>query len=99
MAAADRVTSERRVLDAVLQPAAVEFFRARRAAVARVACGDRFTAADVYAGSGIGWGMAFGKIDRRPAFERYWALINARPAAIRAREIDDRLIEERKKEG
>lgn len=61
--------------------------------------GDRFTAADVYAGSGLGWGMAFGKIDRRPAFERYWALISARPAAIRAREIDDRLVEERKKAG
>jgi len=59
--------------------------------------GDKFTAADVYAGSGIGWGMAFGKIDQRPAFERYWTLISARPAAIRAREIDDRLVEERKK--
>jgi glutathione S-transferase len=61
--------------------------------------GDSFTAADVYAGSGIGWGMAFGKIDRRPAFERYWALISSRPAAIRAREIDDRLVEERKQAG
>src|SRR5208283_3755453 len=58
--------------------------------------GDRFTAADVYAGSAIGWGMAFKGIDRRPAFERYWGLISARPAAIRAREIDERLVEERK---
>ena len=61
--------------------------------------GDNFSAADVYAGSGIGWGMAFGKIDKRPAFERYWALISSRPAAIRAREIDDRLVEERKQAG
>ena len=41
--------------------------------------------------------MAFGKVDRRPAFERYWALISGRPAAIRARDVDERLIEERKK--
>jgi len=59
--------------------------------------GDRFSAVDVYAGSLIGWGMAFKGIDKRPAFERYWALISARPAAIRAKAIDDKLIEERKK--
>jgi glutathione S-transferase len=61
--------------------------------------GDRFTAADVYVGSMIGWGMAFRGIDRRPAFERYWGLISARPAAIRAKEIDDKLVEERRKAG
>jgi glutathione S-transferase len=54
--------------------------------------GDRFTAADVYVGSQIGFGMGFGMIDKRPAFERYWALISGRPAAARAREIDDQLI-------
>src|SRR5271166_7202691 len=59
--------------------------------------GDRFTAADVYAGSLIGWGMMFRGIDKRPAFERYWSLVSARPAAIRARAIDDKIIEERKK--
>jgi glutathione S-transferase len=61
--------------------------------------GDRFTAADVYAGSMIGWGMAFRGIDKRPAFERYWGLISARPAAVRAKEIDDKLVEERRKAG
>ena len=61
--------------------------------------GDRFTAADVYVGSKIGWGMAFGGIDKRPAFERYWALISARPAAVRAKAIDDALVEERRKAG
>jgi len=54
--------------------------------------GDAFTAADVYLGSQIGWGLAFGSIEKRPAFERYWARIGARPAAIRAREIDDALL-------
>jgi glutathione S-transferase len=55
-------------------------------------CGDRFTAADVYVGSQIGWGMMFGTIDRRPAFTDYVGRLQARPAAIRAREIDDALM-------
>jgi glutathione S-transferase len=54
--------------------------------------GDRFTAADVYVGSQIGWGMAFGTMEKRPAFERYWQRIGNRPAAVRAREIDDALV-------
>ena len=61
--------------------------------------GDRFTAADVYVGSHIGWGMMFGAIDKRPAFERYWALVGTRPAALRAREIDDKLVAEQRKAG
>jgi len=54
--------------------------------------GDRFSAADIYVGSQIGWGMQFGSIEKRPAFEAYWERISARPAAIRAREIDDALM-------
>lgn len=54
--------------------------------------GDRFSAADVYVGSHIGWGMRFGMLDKRPAFERYFDRISARPAAVRAREIDDALV-------
>jgi glutathione S-transferase len=54
--------------------------------------GDSFTAADVHVGSHIGWGMSFGTIEKRPAFERYFERISTRPAAIRAREIDDALI-------
>jgi glutathione S-transferase len=58
--------------------------------------GDRFTAADVYLGSQIGWGMMFGSIEKRPAFERYWERIGARPAALRARQIDDALMAEQR---
>lgn len=54
--------------------------------------GERFTAADVVLGSQVGWGMMFGTIERRPAFERYWQGLSARPAAARAREIDDALL-------
>ena len=52
-------------------------------------CGDRFTAADVYVGSQIGWGLMFGTIEKRPAFADYVGRIEARPAAKRANELDD----------
>jgi glutathione S-transferase len=54
--------------------------------------GDRFTAADVYFGSHIMWGTQFGTLEKRPAFEPYMARLHNRPAAVRAREIDDALI-------
>jgi len=54
--------------------------------------GDRFTAADVYFGSQIGWGMMFGSIDKRPLFEAYWQRLQGRPALARAGQIDDALI-------
>ena len=56
--------------------------------------GGRFSAADLYVGSHLMWGMQFGGIERRPAYEAYVARLVDRPAAIRAREIDDRLIAE-----
>ena len=59
--------------------------------------GDRFTAADVYLGSAIGWGMQFGTMPKRPAFERYWDRVRARPAAVRAVAIDDALVAERQR--
>jgi len=55
--------------------------------------GDTFSAADVYFGSHVGWGMQFGLIERRPLFERYNERLQNRPAAIRAREIDDKLLQ------
>jgi glutathione S-transferase len=54
--------------------------------------GDRFSAADVYLGSQIGWGMQFGTFEKRPALAAYAGRIMSRPAAVRAREIDDALI-------
>ena len=42
--------------------------------------GERFTAADVYVGSAVAWGLLFGSIEKRPAFEAYAARISARPA-------------------
>jgi glutathione S-transferase len=54
--------------------------------------GERFSAADVYVGSQIGWGLRFGSIEKRPEFEAYWARISDRPAHRRAGELDDALI-------
>ncbi|MDP1777533.1 MAG: glutathione S-transferase family protein [Brevundimonas sp.] len=54
--------------------------------------GDRFSALDVYLGSQIGWGLQFKSLPDRDAFKGYAARLFQRPAAIRAREIDDALI-------
>ncbi|HEV2532159.1 glutathione S-transferase family protein [Phenylobacterium sp.] len=54
--------------------------------------GDTFSAADVYFGSAIGFFLQFGSVEPRPAFVAYSERLQARPAAIRAREIDDALI-------
>lgn len=54
--------------------------------------GERFSAADVYVGSQIVWGLQFKTLPAREAFTAYAARLSARPAAVRAREIDDALI-------
>ncbi len=46
--------------------------------------GGRFTAADVYIGSYIGFGMHMGSIDKRPELIAYWERISKRPARERA---------------
>jgi glutathione S-transferase len=55
-------------------------------------CGEQFTAADVYIGSQIGWGLMFKSIPERPAFVEYSKRLQSRPAAARARELDDALV-------
>ena len=58
--------------------------------------GDRFTAADVYVASAVGWGLMFKTLPERPSFAAYALPHQARPAAIRAREIDDALMPKEK---
>ncbi|HET9429178.1 MAG TPA: glutathione S-transferase family protein [Allosphingosinicella sp.] len=55
-------------------------------------CGEQFTAADVYVGAQIGWGMMFGSIDKRLVFEEYVGRLQSRPAALRANQLDDELM-------
>jgi len=52
-------------------------------------CGDQFTAADVYAGSQMAFGLQFGTLESRPALVDYTARITARPAHGRAKALDD----------
>lgn len=54
--------------------------------------GDSFTAADLYVGAHLGWGLQFGSIEDRQVFKDYAARMAARPAALRAVQIDDALI-------
>ncbi len=51
--------------------------------------GQAFTAADIYVGSHIVWGLEYGLIEKRPAFEAYRALLSARDAYRRAADLDD----------
>jgi glutathione S-transferase len=61
--------------------------------------GANFTAADVYLGSQIGFGLMFKTIEPRPAFQQYWQRIVARPAYARARQLDDALMPSQKATG
>jgi glutathione S-transferase len=62
-------------------------------------CGGTFTAADVYVGAQIDWGLAFGTIPSRPAFEAYASRLRERPAYKRQKEMDNALIAEMQKQG
>ena len=50
--------------------------------------GETFSAADVYVGSQISWGLQFGTIDKRDSFSTYAARVTDRDAYRRANEID-----------
>lgn len=54
--------------------------------------GERFTAADVYVGSQIGWGIQFGTLPKRDAFVDYFGRLSGRDAARRADEKDNALM-------
>ncbi|MEM8551204.1 MAG: glutathione S-transferase family protein [Pseudomonadota bacterium] len=51
--------------------------------------GDSFTAADVYFGAQVIWGLMFKLMPARPALEAYAARLTAREAYRRASELDD----------
>ena len=52
-------------------------------------CGEVFSAADVVVGSALGWGLLFGTIEKRPAFEAYVARLQQRPAFQRAAALNE----------
>lgn len=54
--------------------------------------GDAFSAADVYIGSQIGWGLQFKTIPANDTLTAYWNGIKTRPALARANALDDALM-------
>lgn len=54
----------------------------------------RFTAADVYVGSQVGWGLQFRTIPANPVLEAYWARLKDRPSLKAANAKDNALIPE-----
>ena len=55
-------------------------------------CGSRFTAADVYVGSHVMWGMQFGTLPSLDSFVAYGERLSAREAYQRGKAEDMRLI-------
>lgn len=54
--------------------------------------GETFTAADVYVGSHVGYGLMFGGLPKRAEFADYFARVSSRPARARADEMDNALM-------
>ena len=54
--------------------------------------GETFSAADVYVGSQIAWGLQFKTLPEREAFKAYADRLQSREAAGRARALDDALL-------
>lgn len=61
--------------------------------------GDHFSAADVYVGSQIGFGMQFNTIPASPTLTAYWNRIKDRPARLKAAAMDDALVAEMRANG
>ena len=55
-------------------------------------CGEQFTAADILLASTLGWAMFQKTFEARPVFMEYVNRCEARPAAKRANELDDALM-------
>lgn len=53
--------------------------------------GERYSAADVYVGSAISWGLQFQLLPEREVFKKYAARLAERPARKRAFEIDEKI--------
>ncbi|MAS03232.1 MAG: glutathione S-transferase [Ahrensia sp.] len=60
-------------------------------------CGDRFTAADIYVGAQVDWGLAFKTLPDREQFRAYAERLRAREAYKAAKAIDAAHIEKMQK--
>lgn len=57
---------------------------AKAVAGKRYIAGDRFSAADVYVGRSVGYGIEFGELGNWPELVKYWNGLKGRPALARA---------------
>jgi glutathione S-transferase len=57
--------------------------------------GERYSAADVYVGSAIAWGLQFKLLPERDAFKRYAERLRLRPASERGVAIDEKIVASR----
>jgi len=57
-------------------------------------CGDAFTAADVYVGSQVDWGLMFKTLPETDNFNAYAERLRARLAYQKAKQIDNALIQQ-----
>ena len=62
-------------------------------------CGDRFTAADIYVGAQVDWGLSFGTLPVRDEFTAYAERLRAREAYKAAKAIDAAHIAAMQKRG
>ncbi|NJC32838.1 glutathione S-transferase [Sphingomonas jejuensis] len=56
-------------------------------------CGSQFTAADVYVGSQVNWGLMFKSMPASPVLQAYSERLIARPAYQRASALDDEAMQ------
>lgn len=70
----------------------VDVLEAAVAGAAPWLLGERFSAADVYVGSQVLWGLMFRTLPERDAFTAYVQRLKARPAWQRAMALDDALV-------
>ena len=61
--------------------------------------GERFSAADIYVGAQIGWGMMMKSLEARPAFQAYMGRLAQRPAFKRANEQSEQFAAKLKAAG
>jgi glutathione S-transferase len=54
--------------------------------------GDKFSAADIYLGSSVHYGLQFNTLPDLPSFVRYAQQISSREAYVRSDEIDNKLL-------
>lgn len=60
-------------------------------------CGESFTAADVYVGSAVEWGLLFKTIPSSAVLEAYASRVSSRPARRRTKAIYDEKIAQKRK--